>query len=433
VTGGPSASDGEPDRAASTLRHRVFEILEVGRHGDLASVAADALIISTIVVNTATVVLRTVPEFHQRFDLLFVSVEHVASAIFVVEYLLRLWVCVDRLEYRNLPPLRARLRYAVTVPALIDLLAIIPILLQHALGAHADFISMIRLLRLFKLARYSTGLASLGRVLRAESRALTATLTLMLLAVVLSASLAHLAEREAQPDKFGSIPEALWWAITTLTTVGYGDVVPITDVGRLIGGITMVCGLVFFALPVGLVASGFSQELHRADFIVRWEMLARVPLFSGLDLGTISRLAGRLRTRRVRSGEWIWRVGEPSDGLYLISDGRAVVRSPVPMGELVAGDFFGELALLLDEPHKLSVQAETACRLFILDSDAFHELMNDFPKVREQVEAVVSQRLSDLDEPHEVSRAIIERSFERRGRLALSERYGRRLWPDPRD
>jgi voltage-gated potassium channel len=407
LTSGPHTHAGRP---APSARRRLFDILEVTRYGDRTAQAVEALIILLILGNALSVVLETVPSL-AIYQGWFRLIEHFVLAFFTLEYVARVWVCVERLELRGLPPWRARLRYMLSPYALIDLAAILPFLLEPFLGAAPEFLALLRLLRLFKLARYSTALTSLGRVLRSEARPLAAAAFVMMIVIFFSAMLVYFAERSAQPEAFSSIPATMWWAIATLTSTGYGDIVPVTPLGKILGGLTMTLGLVFYALPVGIVASGFTAELHRQDFVVRWEMVARVPLFEGLDVSAIARLARLLRTRVVRRGDWICRAGEPSEGLYLIADGRASAQGNRRQDMLLPGDFFGERALLNQSPHEISVMAVTGCRLLMLDRAAFLDLLHDQPGVKARVLHSFAARLDAIGESAEVAQEVMDRAL----------------------
>ena len=144
-----------------------------------------------------------------------------------------------------------------------------------------------------------------------EWRALLGGLLLMMVLLLFSATIVYFLEREAQPDKFGSIPAAAWWALATLTTIGYGDIVPITPLGKLFGGVVMLIGLCMFALPIAIISAGFSQESARHEFVVTWSMVARVPLFSTLDAAEVAEVTKLLYTRLVQAGGLIVSAGEP--------------------------------------------------------------------------------------------------------------------------
>lgn len=239
-----------------------------------------------------------------------------------------------------------RLSYACGPFAIIDLMAILPFYLALILpGFDLRLLRALRLLRLFKLARYSPALASLWRVLVDERRALAAALIIVLFLLTDSATAIYHVERTLQPEAFGSIPAAMWWAVATLTTVGYGDVVPVTDLGRMIGGLVMVFGLAMFALPIAIIASGFSSEIHRHDFVVTWGMVARVPLFARLDALSVSRITNLLHSRVVTPGMEIVRRGEPAKAMYFIASGEVEVDLLQGSQRLRDGEFFGEMAL----------------------------------------------------------------------------------------
>ena len=166
--------------------------------------------------------------------------EIIAAAIFTAEYALRLWSAPDHTPYHGMSPAAARWAFAHTPLAIVDLMCVLPVWL--ALFVPEDFrvLLLLRLLRFFKLARYSPGMRSLVAALEAEKKALMATSVVLLGLMLISAAAMHLFEHDAQPAQFGSIPKAMWWAIVTLTTVGYGDVVPITLGGRVVAGLTML-------------------------------------------------------------------------------------------------------------------------------------------------------------------------------------------------
>src|SRR5262249_25428652 len=202
---------------------------------------------------------------------------------------------------------RSRIKYALSPAGIIDLIAVLPFWFAMLLPGDFRFVLVFRMVRFFKIARYSPAMRSLLDVLYRERRALFSCLMIALGAAVVMASLMHLAEGNVQPDKLGTIPDALWWAIVTIGTIGYGDVVPITPLGRRIGAGTIFLGLVRVALPIGIIAPAFADQIHRRNFIVTWGMIARVPLFAELDAAEISNIMELLRTQVVEPGEVIVR------------------------------------------------------------------------------------------------------------------------------
>ncbi len=243
-----------------TPRRRIYNILEQPggrRAGRLIHIAIMVL----IVANVIAVMLESVRDIgaaHQRF---FNTFELFSIIAFAVEYVFRVWVSVEDGRYRR--PLAGRLRYMVTPMAIVDLVAILPFFLGAFFNVDTRILRVLRLLRVFKLTRHFAALEILFKVIRAESRSLGAALFVLLVLTVLASAGMYVAERDVQPEFFGNIPKSMWWATVTLTTVGYGDVVPVTDAGRFFSGIIVILGIGIAALPAGIIAAGFTQELQK--------------------------------------------------------------------------------------------------------------------------------------------------------------------------
>ena len=291
-------------RSAPGLRRRCYEILEQGSIGDSTSMIVDRLLIVLIIVNLVSVVLESVPELATRYGAWFGAVELVSLVAFTVEYGLRIWVAVEHRPYQHETALRARWNYLRSAAGIVDLLAILPFWFAFLLPPDLRAFVVIRVIRFLKIARYSSAMRSLLEVIYRERRALFGCVVILIGATVVAAALMHIAEGRVQPDKFGTISDAMWWAIVTLGTIGYGDVVPVSTAGKLIAGATIFLGLIMVALPVGIIASGFAEEVHRRDFVVTWEMVARVPLFSELDAAEIGAIMRLLRAQRSSQGVW---------------------------------------------------------------------------------------------------------------------------------
>jgi len=210
---------------------------------------------------------------------------------------------------------------------------------------------------------------------------------------VMLGSLMYLAERDVQPDKFGTIPLAMWWSVTTLGTTGYGDVVPITLLGRLINAATILCALVMIALPVGLVATAFSQEIHRRDFMVTWGMVARVPLFRGLTAAEIGSVTRLLSAQTFNAGDVITRRGEPAHSMFFITTGEVEIDLPGAPRRLGAGHFFGEVSVLRKARRSATVTARARSHLLVLDADDLHALMEQDKRIAERIRQVTHDRL----------------------------------------
>ena len=393
------------DAGRMRLRRRVHFVLDASMSAEPLAPFVHRALIGLVVASVAAIVLVTVPDLAQRYGLLFTAIEVIAVGAFSVEYALRLWSAPEFGPYAHLPAWRARWDFAKTPLALIDLLSILPFYLAFVAPADADLriLVMLRLLRFFKLARYSPGMRSLVAVLEAERKALGACAIVLFGLVLVTATAMHFLEHDAQPDKFGSIPEAMWWAIVTLTTVGYGDVVPITPLGRVVGGFTMIMGVVMLALPIGIIANAFSEEIHKREFVINWNMLARVPLFAQLSAAEIAEIMGYLRAHMAAAGDVIVRRGEPAHAMYFIASGAVEVElpnQPVILGE---GQFFGERALLHKSPRGATVRAVRPTKLLLLDATDFHALMERHPALRQRIRAVERDRaamnagMRDLD------------------------------------
>jgi voltage-gated potassium channel len=210
--------------------------------------------------------------------------------------------------------------------------------------------------------------------------------------MIVAAATMHVVERESQPDKFGSIPESMYWAIITLTTVGYGDVYPVTKVGRFVAGVTAVMGLVMLSLPVGIIATSFAEVIHRRDFVVTWTMVARVPIFSRLKAGEIADIMQYLRARVVEPGQVIVRRDEPAHSMYFISSGAVDIDWQHRRIRLEEGHFFGEAAILRAGRRTATVRAVAPTRLLMLDRDDFLMLMAQDSDPARHIHAAIAGR-----------------------------------------
>jgi voltage-gated potassium channel len=253
-------------------------------------------------------------------------------------------------------------------------------------------ILIFRIVRFLKLARYSPAIRSLLDALYSERRALFGCVIILLGTALIAASLMHLAERGVQPDKLGTIPDAMWWAIVTLGTIGYGDVVPITPLGKIIASVTIFGGLIMIALPVGIIATAFSEQIHRRDFVVTWSMVARVPLFAGLDAGEIADVLRLLRAQTVDSGDVIVRRGDAAHSMYFIAAGEVEIDLGTKHIRLGVGHFFGEVAVLRRARRSATVTAATRTSLLVLDAEDMHALMEREPRIAERINESVRSR-----------------------------------------
>lgn len=252
-------------RAAERLtevKQRVYRIQE-GDQSRLGRVLGFVLL-NLILLNLVAVILETVPELADRYGVAFDVFEAVSVAIFSVEYLLRLWSCTSNPKYRH--PVFGRIRFALTPMALIDLIAIAPAYVPGDVFLDLRYVRvvrLVRLLRVLKMARYSQTLRTFSNVVGARVWDLGLIGFFLVILLIVASITMYFAEHEAQPEMFSSIPAAMWWGVVTLTTVGYGDIYPVTPLGKLFGSVIALVGIGFFALPAGLLAAGFAEEIRR--------------------------------------------------------------------------------------------------------------------------------------------------------------------------
>ena len=376
------------------LRREVHDVLEVGGDVHPMGRVVNGFIIVLIFLNAIAFAADTVPELAGRYRREFATFNAFSVIVFTVEYALRIWSAVEIPMLSRLPRWQARLRYAMRPMMIIDLLAFLPWYLHWLYPLDLRLLRVFRLFRLLMLVRYSPALQTLGRVVTDEYRALLGALLVILILLLFASSGMYLIERHMQPDKFGSIPQAAWWALATLTTVGYGDVVPVTPLGKMLGGVVMLLGVGMIALPVAIIATGFSQESTRHQFVVTWGMIARVPLFGSMDYSEIAEITKVLYTRTFMPGVPIVRASDAGDAMFIIASGEAVVEiSPGQHALLKEGDFFGEMALLEHRRHKHDVVAKTRCRVYVLDSMSLARLERRHPEIMQQIRKMAEARV----------------------------------------
>ena len=248
-----------------SIQKRTLEILDQSQDGDAISKICDFVIIAFVMLNIIGVILETMSDFEARYHLEFYIFETFSIAFFTIEYFTRLWAAgamVDRESWRG------RVRYIFSFNGLVDLAATAPFYLQILMpGLDLRVLRILRLVRVFKLSHYSTAIEDLFSAVYQERKAFIAAIYLLLIAVILTSSLMYFAETTHQPDKFGSIPDAIYWSLITLTTVGYGDVSPVTGVGKIIAVSTAFMGVCVVALLTGIVASAFANQITRRKVI----------------------------------------------------------------------------------------------------------------------------------------------------------------------
>jgi voltage-gated potassium channel len=284
-----------------------------------------------------------------------------------------------------------KIKLSDATPALaVDLLAVVVPLAGFLLAGGRDQYLYCSVW-LLKPLRDSTFFLLMGRVLANEARNLLGVAAIFGI-LLFGASLAgYLLERDVQPDKFGSIPKAMWWAVVTLTTTGYGDEIPVTFAARVLAGLVMMSGIGIFALWAGILATGFSEELRRRDFVRNWQLVAAVPLFQRLGSAALVEIVRALRPRTVPAGAVICRKGERGDQMFFIVEGRVSIATAAPV-ELGPGSFFGEMALVTGEPRSATVTAATTVSMLTLHSVDFQMLSSQSPEVADVIRKTALER-----------------------------------------
>ncbi|HVQ78415.1 MAG TPA: cyclic nucleotide-gated ion channel [Pseudolabrys sp.] len=396
------------------VRRRVHQILEQGPVGDRVSKRVDRFLVILILINLIAVTLESIPQYEERYGTAFALIEFFSLVVFTIEYSLRLWSAVEHGPHQHLSATQARLKYVLSPAGIIDLIAVLPFWFAMVLPGDLRVVLVFRMVRFFKFARYSPAMRSLLDVLYNERRALFGCLVIALGTALVAASLMHLAEANVQPIKLGTIPEAFWWAIVTIGTIGYGDVVPVTALGKLIATCTIFAGLVLMALPVGIIATAFAEQIQRRDFIVTWGMISRVPLFAELDATEISDVMELLRAQVVEAGEVVMRAGEAARSMYFIAAGEVEIeiKGKKEHIRLGVGQFFGEVALLRRTRRTATVTAITRTNLLGLDAHDLHALMQRDPRIGERIKDVVEKRIGKRIGAASVRREIEEKSGE---------------------
>lgn len=375
------------------LRNRLYELLERDDLPHSGGSRFAGIIVAIIAVDVLAAIFASVPEIDAQFGWLLTTVEIAAVAAFALEYAARLWSVVGH-SLRDMTPLRARLEYALSTLGLIDLLAFLPSAIALAIGDKTALV-LFGMLPFLKLVRYSTAMRSLLAALHAERRTLFGCVVILTGAVLLFAALLYAIEHKVQPDKFGTMPQAMWWAIVTLGTVGYGDVVPVTPLGRIVTVVAIVVGFAMIALPVAIISTAFADEVRRRDFIVTWGMLARVPLFSHLNAADIADIMRLLRSQTIEAGEVLVRRGDTASSMYFITAGEVEIDLPSQRVRLADGTFFGEIALLRRTNRSGTVTAMRKTKLLLLDAQDFHALIERMPALAAHVRETAEARLAD--------------------------------------
>ena len=283
--------------------------------------------------------------------------------------------------------------YALSARGVVDAASALAVPVALTLGARPQSAWLFGVLWMLKAVPEIAGLQQLRRVLVQERGPLLSVFAIFMMVVFMSSALLHVLEREAQPVAFGSLPSTLWWAVVTMTTTGYGDVVPITSLGRLVAAMVMICGLGVFGLWTGILATGFAAETKRHNFLRTWETVSKVPFFNSLGSVAIADVTNMLRRIEVPRRTMIIRKGQVGDCMYFIADGEVEVELPHDKRiSLGSGAFFGEMALFENRPRSANVVTKRTSTLLVLDVVEFRMLMGQHPELAQTIDAEAKRR-----------------------------------------
>jgi voltage-gated potassium channel len=337
-----------------------------------------------VLVGVATMIMLTVNPAYEAAHHWVDAILWACLAFFAFEWLVR---------FRHAVISQRGLAYLTSFRGAMDAAAVVAVPAAILLGAAPKTAWLFSVLWLVKIIPGVPGLRQLRRVLVLESGPLLSVLMIFLIVLFLGSVVVYFFERDAQPATFGNIPAALWWAVVTLTTTGYGDVVPITPMGRFFAALVMISGLGVFGLWTGILATGFAAETRRDNFLKTWESVSKVPFFATLGPAAIADVTHMLRTIALPPRVVIMRKGQQGDCMYFIAAGEVEVDLPggkkVRLGE---GAFFGEMALLGNNLRSANISTTRLSKLLVLDLVDFRLLMARHPDLAQTIDAEAKRR-----------------------------------------
>jgi voltage-gated potassium channel len=325
-----------------------------------------------------------------------------------IELTICLWCCLAYFAIAAALRVSAKRRagtamnHFLTPSGIMDILVVFPVPIALLCGLEPATAWLLASLWVLKLAQDSPGLVLLGRVFVLEAKPLASVLVLFVIMLFLSSATMHIVERGGQPSAFGTFPESLWWAVVTLTTTGYGDVVPHTALGRLVASVVMICGIATFGLWTGILATGFAAESRRRNFVQTWDLVSKVPFFQTLDPSAITEITHMLRRVEVPERTAVIRRGKVGDCMYFIAAGEVQVEVPPTPVRLGEGAFFGELALLGDSIRTANVSTTRPSILLVLDLADFRTVMAHHSELARVIDAEAKRRLGDIQRRREL-------------------------------
>jgi voltage-gated potassium channel len=350
---------------------------------------------AAVIIGVGAMIAGTEPTLPPYWDHISLVTDIFVLGFFTLDWLARLWIMPLKVE--GIPVSQARWRWLTSRASIIGLLCFVPMTFGEIIDHSQTDAPILAILWVARFAHYSKGIDMLFAVFQRERQAMSAIMLLFFSVLLAGGVLEYLAERGNDPDQFNSVGQTLWWAITTLTTTGYGDMVPKTGLGRLIAGGMMISGLIVFGLLAGVLATGFAQEMRRRDFLRNWDLVAQVPLFHDVGAGTIADLANLLRPRELPARSVVARRGAPGDCMFFIVNGEVEIQvEPKPV-KLTGGDFFGEMALVTGAARNATVVTTEATRLLVLDIADFRALASEKPELLDIIHQEAERRSAAIE------------------------------------
>jgi len=377
-----------------TIKQKIFTFLESPNRDGSRMIWFDRLMIVLIIFNLLAVIFETVDGIYNEYQNEFYYFKLFSILVFSIEYVLRVWSITQNPSGQYSSVIKGRIKYIFSPLAMADLLAILPFYLSIMTGIDSRFLRIFRLLWILKSSRYFHMLETMRKVLIRESGTLVSILIVLFSLLMITSTIVYFFEKGEQPDVFSSIPQAMWWGMATLTTVGYGDLVPVTAIGKILGGGIMLIGIGMFAIPAGILASAFSEEAKRKNFLVTWKLVAKVPFFRQLEARQIANIVDLLQSHTAMANDIILHRDDVGDSMFFIISGEVEVEISDKPKRLKQGDHFGEIALLYGHKRTATVVALSYTELLQLNVKDFNKLLSDNPKLKEHITAIAKERLS---------------------------------------
>ena len=340
----------------------------------------------SVISGTGILLFLTLDTEYTALDRIIGGIIWINIAYFVWEWAVRVRRAAQRRELRS---------YLLSASGMVDGISSVAIPLAIIAGVAPRTAFLLGIIWLLKIAPDIAGFKQLRRVLANESEQLGSVMIIFALVLYAASVIVHVLERDAQPEKFGTIHGTLWWAIVTLTTTGYGDAVPITGLGRIVAAGVMICGIGVLGMLVGVLATGYAAEARRARFIRTWELVSKVPFFANLAHGAIVDVTNMLRRLELPPRAIVVKKGAPGDCMYFIASGEVEVELGDRKIPLPQGSFFGELALLSNSARTATVVTTTDTALLVLDLLDFRTLTARHPELRDAIDAEAKRRIKE--------------------------------------